>query len=300
MDNVAAQMALLGVLVPLVVSVATFLFAGGWRRFTRHARPPGDYAAALALAAGYTAGHYGIYGWTRFPPVDVIHWLPLLALVVGFAAGFDFPSRPLLQLPVLWVVAAAGMSLLLLPYVRSRWAPGYSAAVLAGGGVALALLAGLARASVARVQSALPILSVVVVCATGVSITLLLSHSALLAQVTGSLAAAAGGLWLLALLFFRGTAFWGSALQVLVLQTGFLCFAGMAYADLELAPTAILMVASQSMWAHRLINKAGHPDLPVYHWRLWAAPLIALVSAVTAAGWVQWHLPEPSPDDIYY
>src|SRR5687768_4228473 len=77
---------LLAIGIPIVVS-CLLLFAGWFavRRNQLSGLPWWSVAGAVAL--GYAAGHYSLSGWPQFPPGDVTHWLPFVAISALLAAA---------------------------------------------------------------------------------------------------------------------------------------------------------------------------------------------------------------------
>lgn len=214
--------ALLGSLAPALVAGA--VLALGWRA----GRP---WVAALAVAAGYVAGHAAIIGVPPLPPIDATHWAFHVAWMAGLVAFLPGSARRALL--------ALGVPVIVLwPRISQAWSVGVSAAWLIGSALVLySSAAGLESLEGRRAARCLPLgLTVGVSLA---SVTLLLSGSALVAQLAGALAATLGALTV-------GTWLWperspsGAVLPFLAIFSTLL-LVGIHYVEMPLA-SAILLV----------------------------------------------------------
>ena len=77
----------LAALAAAVAAVLLFFFAR-WRKTASRC------AAAIAIGAGYVAGHVFAVGWSPFPPRHATHWLFWFAVIGVVAAAADVLVRP--------------------------------------------------------------------------------------------------------------------------------------------------------------------------------------------------------------
>ncbi len=183
-----AEALIRGVLLPAGVS-----FLASWLLVRAVGRQRGR---SLAIALGYVAGDVALRAPPPFPPIDSTQWLPFAALA---AAVIDFLLLKRGSFPVRWISRVLGAVLfsgfLLRPLIAHSWgiATGLSVSVL----VAAALL-GVAwagdRLAAKWPSGTLPIASGT---SGAAAILLVLSGSALLGQLAGALAVAAGVLFFL-------------------------------------------------------------------------------------------------------
>ena len=179
---------ILGVALPLIVSAAALLAASRpWRAGA--ALWGGRWGAALALGGGFFAGYVGIRHFPRFPPAEASEHLAYFALA-GLILGLIESAR---RTPgwVRWPLrAAVSIPLVLVMTSASReydWTAAQAACWVVG--LTLAILAAWASAEsqAARFPGASSPLILFVVTA-GSSVALLLTGSALLAQLALALA----------------------------------------------------------------------------------------------------------------
>lgn len=195
-------------------------------------------AAAIGLA--YAAAHIGLTGWRGFPPADVTHWLPLIAIAAALVAGVLSPWRAAVAAGAAFVSIGA-LVLILMPMLKNRWEPAISAAAVAGGALAIgAAYAALAWAGATTLRTP-SVAAVLVVTFTGTSLALLRSNSALYGQLAGAVAAAAGPA--MAVSFFsRRMTFISAALPCAVLLV-LLLVMGAVYSSLPWLPAALLFLS---------------------------------------------------------
>jgi hypothetical protein len=143
-------MALPTVLPPLAASAAV-LAVGRLLRWPS-AEAPRGWSGALAVGAGYVAGHVAVLSWAPFPPREALHRLFYLALAAALL-GLVFerlPRRPGLRGAVFFLLAVAAQAFLLQRLLDSSWGLwGAAAWLTALGLVGLLFWAGL-DASAAR------------------------------------------------------------------------------------------------------------------------------------------------------
>jgi hypothetical protein len=147
---------------------------------------------ALAIGGGYLAGHFALRGWRGWVPKESTDWVvvcTLGGLLLGLA-GWTRGSRPALAFLLRWLVGAA-VAWAVIGKVLLRG----DSALLAWGEIALVGLAAAvvwSQLETHATPSGVGMAILLCVVATGSSIALLLSNSALLAQLAGGLAAALG------------------------------------------------------------------------------------------------------------
>lgn len=185
------------VLLPAGLAAASALVA-------RRLRPESagrSIAAALGVAAGYVAGHYGTSGvLPSFPPTDTLHWIPYFTLGTALLLCAFERQPPRFLLPG-WLLTLALATAAAFLVGRPTWAAaGLSTAVLGISVTAVGVvLAGLGLEVASRKLPAWSLLFSLVAAATGASIASLFCHTALVAMLFGGLAATAGGLGLFGL-----------------------------------------------------------------------------------------------------
>jgi len=235
--------AVLGFLVPALVAAAAL--ALGWR-----GRQPAEgrgWVAALAVAAGYAAGHAAILGLPPFPPIDVTHWAFYIALAAGMLCGLPWPGggtaggRAALRA----ALALAVPLVVLWPRARHAWSLPQSALWLAGSALAIFALSAALESLVGRrgARGVPPGLTVGTALA---SATLLASGSALVAQLAGALAAPLGALAVGAWLWPARSAL-GAALPFASLFSTLLLL-GFHYVEMPASSALLLALFPLSPW----------------------------------------------------
>jgi len=184
------KLALLTTLVPALVAAAGVLAASA---VAQRRKDAAEWAAPVAVALAYGAGHTALFGLPPWPPVEASQGFPTLALAAAALAvaegvgrerrGGRWPLRCLLLLVA---------TVFFLRPLLAAWGPVAGGARVAAG-VALATGAWAALAGAGRVMATLPLAPLLITSATSLSIAILLAHSASLAQLAGCLAAALGG-----------------------------------------------------------------------------------------------------------
>ena len=219
-----------GVLLPAGVAGVVLFFLGG--------RSPAA-AAALAVAAGYAAGCFALWGMPPFPPIDSGDWIFWLAIAAAGVAPLPLPPR---ARRLAGAAIACGLSsLVLLPVVRRNWSAPLGVAAVAGWSAAvLAFWWPLERLSIGAGARFAPV--VLWVTAAGMSIALVAARSARLGQQAGMVAAALGAAAVLSWLPERVHLGRGSLGPYAVILTGLL-MVGVHFAQLHWA-AAILMLAA--------------------------------------------------------
>jgi hypothetical protein len=251
---------LIGVVGPILISGIVYLMAWRpWRTNASGRRPL--WAGAPAIGLAFAVGHIAIVGWPGRPPLSgewwnypVEKWLLFVvafAAVLAMASSAIFRSRlvdQLLSIPAAVLV----VGLMLSPMFKHSWSGGAAAAWLIGLSVAIVLL----RLSIDVASAGMPgpgFVAALVIVATGMSVCLLLCSNASSAQLAGSLAAALGAAWVVALWRRDVSLAGGGATVVAVVMAGLLLL-GMFYAHPTMPrPAAALLAAAPSaMWMRRL------------------------------------------------
>ncbi len=237
------------VLLPVMASGALLFIA--WRLSRKQpVTTRGPWAAPLALVAGLVLGQ-GALGAMAWPPMEAIHWLPLLALLatalVLLERGISSPSWAKHGLRLVLFMALPFS--LLSPLIEHSWGPveGFLWVValgLAGFGLALVF------EQVARRSQGFALPLQLVLLATGSSIALVLSGSLLLGQLAGILAASIGVFMVLAF-FFPSLSLAGGTMTVFSIQLAGLWMVGYFYAELTATIALILFLAPLAVWLSR-------------------------------------------------
>jgi len=238
---------LFGVLLPAVVSGIAFVVA--WRPWQRDAPVAnGIWGGAIALSVGYIVGHVGLLGWPPFPPVEATQWLVYLALASGVfgliialwheSTGLRWGLRLLLSGAMPWLI--------LRPVLKYRWQPIEGVVWLVGLGVAILGFWLMLNALAKRFRGASTPLVLLVV-ATGGSVTLLLSGSAMLGQLGGVLTAALGASLVIAWWNPTLSLAHGATSVVAILLAG-LWMSGYFYAEVPVVSALLLVVSPATAW----------------------------------------------------
>lgn len=172
-----------GVLLPALVAGGVLAFF--WAR--RRSGKDDSLAPALAVGLGYPAGHAAIAGWPPFPPIEATQWLFVFALVVAGLGALPLSADRFRR-----ALIALGVPLpLAWPLAKHTWSGLETAAWLVG--LALGIFAlSTALESLARRPAGRWLPMALVVSASLGGATMLLSGSALVAQLSGVLAATLG------------------------------------------------------------------------------------------------------------
>ena len=219
-----------GVLVPVLASVLVYYAS---RRFLDKA------TGAVSVTVGFLAGHFALVGWSGLPPGDASHWLfflvPLLLMITLTTANLSRPLQFLIALAFL----AGSLIFMLRAMIDFHW-QSTLVAILWIGCLALTgcLLGAGLRFLACPDQGGRWIRWHLVWILSLTAISLGLTGSALLAQLTGAMAAALGPLALLP----KDRLHAGSALTALA-ALAVTCFAILGYFYSKLpAYAAILLI----------------------------------------------------------
>lgn len=235
------------ILIPAVIAGVVWLVA--WRLWNRQRPAPhGHWGGALALAAGYAAGYATLMGWPPFPANTAAQWLVYLALLAG-AIGLAEPwwrGKAWLRWGIWLGLGGATAWLQFGALVEHTWST--AQAVLWIGGLALAtaaLCAALDALAERRDGASLPLALWLTAATT--SAVLLLTKSALLGQLAGSIAGIFGAAtvlawWAPSIRLSRGAMTVFGLLFVALLSQGHL------YSELSLWGALLLYLAPFAAW----------------------------------------------------
>src|SRR5438552_15857464 len=103
-------------LAAAVAAALLFIFACWWKSASR-------CAGAIAIGAGYVAGHVLAAGWSPFPPRAATHWLLWFAVIGVIAAAADALVRPkgTVRLVTWTTICTMACRLLLQPKLTYAW-----------------------------------------------------------------------------------------------------------------------------------------------------------------------------------
>ena len=236
----------MSVVLPAVLSGAV-LFTPSLLR-----RKPSFIHAPIALCIGYAAGYSGIAGLPSIPPIDAAGWtvyIPIIAAAISIAITFfNFKERYYYLFAGLM---SFGISVLLLkPLLQYAWNAAEGALWMSGTGIFILLIWLLLNKS-ADISGSLPALSAALVLSAFSGITLLLSGSILLGQLSGVLAASLVPVAFLSLLA-PDLALYRMATPVIVPVLAGLWVIGYFFAEMPLMSTAFLFIAACSTFICKL------------------------------------------------
>src|ERR1700731_4176182 len=99
-----------------VAAVLLFVFVFRWKSASR-------CAGAIAIAAGYIAGHVLAAGWAPFSPRSATHWLFWFAIIGVIAATIDALVRPkgTIRLVTWAIICTIACRLILRPKFSYAW-----------------------------------------------------------------------------------------------------------------------------------------------------------------------------------
>jgi hypothetical protein len=103
-------------LAAAVAGALLFVFAYWWKSASR-------WAGAIAVGAGYVAGHVLAAGWSPFPPRHATHWLFWFAVIGIIAAAADTLVRPkgTVRLATWAIICTTAGRLILQPKFSYSW-----------------------------------------------------------------------------------------------------------------------------------------------------------------------------------
>ncbi|MBK8481804.1 MAG: hypothetical protein IPL40_11590 [Proteobacteria bacterium] len=289
-----------GALVPALLSATLFLAASRpWAASTAAStaalpaseasaaagvgQPLGRWGAALALAAGYIAGHWGLAGGPLSANNDVSQTLLYLAALGGALGALDaLWQRPIALRWGLRLLACAGSAWLLVRPLAAQGGPiaqyGLAAATVAGGMLAVWSILDGAAAREPGPGLGLALLLWVVAGAA----VLVMAGTAAVGQLAGAAAAALGGLWVVTWRW-PASGRLTSAAPVLALVAVGQWAVGLLYAELPKASFVLLVLAPLGLVLVQLPRLARCRPLTRHALRLGLVALLAIPAVALAA-----------------
>jgi hypothetical protein len=272
------QMVPSAALAAAVTAVFLFLFAR-WRKTASRC------TGAIAIGAGYVAGHVLAAGWSPFPPRHATHWLFWFAVIGVIAAAADAFVRPKGTVRfVAWaIICTIACRLILQPKFSYAWsaAEGWLRVfAIALPIVVLTFCLDLVDRSPFGMAT---LFSVMTVLCGGACVTLILSGSLLLGQLACILSSTVATCFLLIIAVRAPFHPRGAAAPLSLVYAGLL-LGGFFYAELPIA-SALLLAHAPAM-ALLSVGKKSHSQSRALAYRtaLVAIPVaIAVVLALHAS-----------------
>jgi hypothetical protein len=274
------QMLPSAVLAAAVAGALLFVFARWWKGASR-------CAGAIAIGAGYVAGHVLAAGWAPFPPRHATHWLFWFAVIGVSAAVADALVRPkgTVRLVAWAVICTIGCRLILQPKFNYAWsaAEGWLwVFAIALGVVVLTCCLHLIERSPFGTAT---LFSVATVLCAGTWVALMLSGSLLLGQLACVLSAIAATCFLLIITVAAPFHPNGAAAPLSLVCAG-LWLCGFFYAELPTASAMLLVLAPAS--ALLPLGKESSS-----HWRVLVCRLAIVAVPVALAVALAFHASPP-------
>jgi len=224
-------------LAAAVAAAFLFVFARWWKSASR-------CAGAVAIGAGYIAGHVLAAGWSPFPPRSATHWLFWFAVIGVIAAVVDalVRLRKTVRLVTWAIICTIACRLILQPKFSYAWsaAEGWLwVFAIAVGVVALTCCLDLVER---RPFGPATLFAVTTILCGGAGIALILSGSLLLGDLSGILMAIAATCFLL-IFAVRAPSHPSGVAAPLSLVCAGLWLSGFFYAELPAASPLLLAVA---------------------------------------------------------
>jgi len=229
--------AALAAAVAAVAAALLFVFARWWKSASR-------CAGAVAIGAGYIAGHVLAAGWSPFPPRSATHWLFWFAVIGVIVAGADALVRQkgAIRLITWAIICTIACRLILQPKFNYAWsaAEGWLwVFAIALGAVGLTCILNLIERGPFGPAT---LFAVTTVLCAGTCIALMLSGSLLLGQLAGVLTAIGTTCFLLIIAVTAPFPPGGAAAPLSLICAG-LWLSGFFYAELPAASALLLAVA---------------------------------------------------------
>lgn len=266
-----------GVVAPAIVALAVAVLLGRMRVLAPHV------AAAVAVCGGYAVGHLGIAGFSGWLPQGATHWMPHVSVIMAASLGSVALAGGGRGRAMGAVVASSLLTAwLLLRPLGERMDGGSYAAMIVGGGVAIAAYA-LAWWHVASAshQSRGGGIALVLVAAS-LAATAAATGSLLVGQLGGVVAAAAAAVQVADLTTKTRLGLGAMAASAGVILGG-LAVVAVAYSSTPPGSIALLGAVPVALWgAGHLLGGRLRP--------VGAAAVLGLVGAVLSASAVTWSL----------
>jgi hypothetical protein len=257
-----------------VAGALLFVFARWWKSASR-------CAGAIAIGAGYFAGHLLAAGWSPFPPRHATHWLFWFAVIGIIAAVVDalVKLKGTVRLVIWAIICTIACRLILQPKFSYAWsaAEGW----LRVFAIALAVVALTCCLDLVERGPFGPatLFSVTTVLCGGTCIALMLSGSLLLGQLACNLTAIAAACFLLIIAVTAPFHPSGAAAPLSLVCAG-LWLSGFFYAELP-AASALLLALAPTM-ALLPVGKESHSQSRVLACRIAFVAVPVAVAVVLA------------------
>jgi MFS family permease len=272
------QMVLSAALAAAVAALLPFVFARWWKSANR-------CAGAVAIGAGYVAGHVLAAGWSPFPPRHATHWLFWFAVIGVIAAVADALVRPkgTVRLVAWAIICTIACRLMLQPKFSYAWSAAEGWLRVFAIALAIVVLTFCLDLVERSPFGTARLFSVTTVLCGGTSAALILSGSLLLGQLACILSTTVATCFLL-IIAVRASFHPSGAAAPLSLVCAGLLLSGFFYAELPTA-SALLLALAPTMALLR-VGKKSHSQSRVLAYRaaLVAVPVaIAFVLALHAS-----------------
>ena len=267
------------IFVPAILAGICFLVS--WRAWSRKSLAKhGHWGGAAAVMLGFLSAYVLLVSWPPMPPAKAMDWMPYLILIAG-AAGVTqryWGERWYAAWPLNLLLGGLFAGVLLRSYLQNTWERSEGIFWILGLAAAMTLLWNtLERLAAKRTGASLP-LSLWLICAAA-SVAYAMSGSALLGQLTGSVAAVFGAAVVLA--------WWAPGLSLAAgtpavfapLYTGLLLQAYF-YSELPFWSAILLYLAPYALW----FGEARR----VYYTKPWKAALTRLLIIGAPLGIALW------------
>jgi hypothetical protein len=267
-------------LAAAVAGALLFVFARWWKSASR-------CAGAIAIGAGYVAGHVLAAGWSPFPPRHATHWLFWFAVIGVSVAVADALVRPkgIVRLATWAIICTIACRLILQPKFRYAWsaAEGWlSVIAIALGVVVLTCSLDLVER---RPFGTASLFSVTTVLCGGTCVALMLSGSLLLGALACILSAISATCFLLVIVGAAPSHPSGAAVPLGLVCAG-LWLSGFFCAELP-APSAVLLAIAPAL---ALLPVGENSQL---RWRGLACRIVFIAVPVVLAVVIAFRLSPP-------
>jgi hypothetical protein len=238
----------LGIVLPAVLAAVTVLAAHRATKRRVGRRVSRTWSAPLAVALGVFTSSVALLGWPGVPPLDATEWPILLILPLAAIAVVDALSDlvPPARFAICLAVVAASLWLIARPLLEGDSLGERPLEKLAL--AAVLITAATASFEAISVRSTAGTFTAILLAAAGpAALTLAMSGSQRLGQMTAALAAALGGTLVSGLVLGRGPAPRGLAFVAGLTYLQLLA-CGYLYAELTAGNFALLALAPQAAW----------------------------------------------------
>jgi hypothetical protein len=249
----------LGVLLPAVIAAATVLAAHRATKRRVGRRLSRTWAAPIAVAIGFFVGTVALVGWPGVPPLDATEWPVLLTVALAAIAVVDAITdlAPPARFAIALALVAVSLWLIVQPLLAGEALGERPLEKLAL--AALLITAATASLDALSTRSTVGTFTAMLLAAVGpAALTLAMSGSQRLAQMTAAFAAALGGTLVAGLVLGRGPAPRGLALTAGLTYLELL-ICGYLYAELTAGNFVLLALAPQAAWIAQPWARRGQP-----------------------------------------